>query len=1535
MPLSETQKRMMQYEAGIDVGMSPQESGMGTFPEITPPMAAKQFEGIPFVTAVPATSVDNKLASREMSMGDMAARYSKDYGVSKPEAYNIIDEVFQGLPDSALPVDYNRLDVALGSKRSTAAEAVAAGTREQGQTMRDLEFVGTSLGAVFGGMQQAYFGLLVGERVDNALARLWPDADIRDDEGELQSKAVVPMVVKGLFVGYAGTALDIMTWGGNFGLADKMKDEAREVAEELAATDYRDNMLTGNEVLEYWANGNGLLSNRLPAVGSPERAQYDAAVRENAANNYAAISDKRWGTIALAGIASTGATFDIFADPGILASEIPVKAFQVLRAGALTSSRARVSGAIADKTRRVSDLTRAVNEAEQWVDEAAVMLKNKPTKANKARLDHAEHHLVKQVSRSNVAANPGETVLLRTSPRIHPDHIEPVGGVFLTAPKEVRTALTRRHLSEQVKRSHRMVRKLEKRLERAKGEATQGDLFPPEELGLDANAIAGDLKAARGVAKQWVESRKWFQKRMAASRGNRTEAFFKQARSNQKPYQAAKLTVEPSDDIQPVLRSIQKNIERGIAQGAPEKEILQWERTYSQILEGHESGLRTGGTEIVRSNMSTKGIVEEALYAQRRRALTDNEFPIKDYNNVGTVQAEQRMAFGPDQTERTSEAARILAAGGEIDDITYHGTSVEMYNSSYGERLRAHSGTETRSVKASSQLELAGESDWLGVDPVNTTVDAAQWQQTMGEKMSDLWSRALHPRSWNLRPAGVVQNMREPMRVMQSVNPRLYTRVHNAVHAQEFELIRMNEVFSRELKLLGVYQDVKGSLVPNKAASERFYRIMNMDPTTDDFSKALQVLSETERRSVRRIRQELDFVSDKLGLRGTDRYIEGYVDHVFDARWFDNGAIPPEFQGLDAAGQVFNPYMIERTGARGYVEDLGMALDYYTRAASRKLHMEPLFEDMKESGRLHMLRNPGDQWFAGYLDDMINNFKGKPSTLGQWADKHVGALNARMQARASVTGAAKIAGAAGEQVGAGVAAAGEQIARLPGKAGQLGGAITAEGVRIGEHGSQMALNGIPNYVSGDASRTALGVTALTYSSVLGGSGRYFPMAVATGLATTGSRFGIFGSLRGILTMATPDGRALAKTAGLDKQWVQIMEEAAWTKMGKLAANMPSFNGVTVVGPSITATENMIRGWTFHAAIGDIIRKRGFSSWDDMVEAGLGNSVLSESLRITEEVNHLFGQLGKPPMFGRFSKSGAAASTQFLSFIPKQSEELLAQAMSNPGRIGQYMMISGYLQRTAAKAGLDISEYVGGGFLPNTPDDATSIATETVHTFLDMNSEMGKLAAGQGDQAAAQIAAKTFMRNLQNFVPVAMATHRLINATETLRTGKLFSNGDLVREVDLGEFEWNPADSYMKNIMNLPSGFMSKTGDPADPTELMSILTQLNSVEGTLERRQFMAMRESADRRSAQRMNISDRMTEARRTGNTEGFSRALTEALETGMLPPDITSMVKRAGMEATVPRLMRMQLKSEQNMLDSINTMMRENALYQMRFGR
>jgi hypothetical protein len=113
-------------------------------------------------------------------------------------------------------------------------------------------------------------------------------------------------------------------------------------------------------------------------------------------------------------------------------------------------------------------------------------------------------------------------------------------------------------------------------------------------------------------------------------------------------------------------------------------------------------------------------------------------------------------------------------------------------------------------------------------------------------------------------------------------------------------------------------------------------------------------------------------------------------------------------------------------------------------------------------------------------------------------------------------------------------------------------------------------------------------------------------------------------------------------------------------------------------------------------------------------------------------------MGRSPFVSRrLTNPIVSSATQFLSFIPKQIEELSSQAMRDPGKIAQYLMFSGYYSYHMAQAsGIDTSNYVGLGFITTKPDQLVSPGVDLAVKFFDMTAAWGNLNPDEADRTTA-------------------------------------------------------------------------------------------------------------------------------------------------------------------------------------------------------
>ena len=198
-------------------------------------------------------------------------------------------------------------------------------------------------------------------------------------------------------------------------------------------------------------------------------------------------------------------------------------------------------------------------------------------------------------------------------------------------------------------------------------------------------------------------------------------------------------------------------------------------------------------------------------------------------------------------------------------------------------------------------------------------------------------------------------------------------------------------------------------------------------------------------------------------------------------------------------------------------------------------------------------------------------------------------------------------------------------------------------------------------------------------------------------------------------------------------------------------------------------------------------KLGISSWDELAETGMKSRVVHEALRSSLEVNHMFGALGRSPVIAQtVGKGPAVTATQFLSFIPKQSEELLSQFNRNPGNLAMYMAMSGWMSRIAAEElGMDLTDYVGLGYLPSTPGDLTSPGMDTIIAGMDWLSAVDK-----GDLEASARAVEDFAGSLDSMIPMIVAWKTASKKLEEFTTGRSYNTrGEFDRPMEFGPMDF--------------------------------------------------------------------------------------------------------------------------------------------------
>jgi len=92
--------------------------------------------------------------------------------------------------------------------------------------------------------------------------------------------------------------------------------------------------------------------------------------------------------------------------------------------------------------------------------------------------------------------------------------------------------------------------------------------------------------------------------------------------------------------------------------------------------------------------------------------------------------------------------------------------------------------------------------------------------------------------------------------------------------------------------------------------------------------------------------------ANKLNLP-EDKRIASYITHIFE-KDFIQKEFDPDIAKIitdKVAGSVYDPFLQERLGKSGFIEDAFAALDAYVKRATRKVNMDPALESLKEQAK--------------------------------------------------------------------------------------------------------------------------------------------------------------------------------------------------------------------------------------------------------------------------------------------------------------------------------------------------------------------------------------------------------------------------------------------------------------------------------------------------------------------------------------------------------------------------------------------------------
>lgn len=186
---------------------------------------------------------------------------------------------------------------------------------------------------------------------------------------------------------------------------------------------------------------------------------------------------------------------------------------------------------------------------------------------------------------------------------------------------------------------------------------------------------------------------------------------------------------------------------------------------------------------------------------------------------------------------------------------------------------------------------------------------------------------------------GLLDYLRTPTKVLKKIGL-----------GKEAELLeKAHETYLNDLETeIGRISDW-ASEVPDAGASKRIFKYLDGQKVT---------LNPKEQKVAGEIKTYLSDWADKLGLPQDGR-IAQYITHIFEKDFIEK-EFDPDLAKIIAdkvPGSVYDPFLEQRLGKQGYVEDAWRALDAYVKRATRKYNMDPALEKLKAGAEGQPLEN--------------------------------------------------------------------------------------------------------------------------------------------------------------------------------------------------------------------------------------------------------------------------------------------------------------------------------------------------------------------------------------------------------------------------------------------------------------------------------------------------------------------------------------------------------------------------------------------------
>ena len=172
--------------------------------------------------------------------------------------------------------------------------------------------------------------------------------------------------------------------------------------------------------------------------------------------------------------------------------------------------------------------------------------------------------------------------------------------------------------------------------------------------------------------------------------------------------------------------------------------------------------------------------------------------------------------------------------------------------------------------------------------------------------------------------------------------------------------------------------------VPGKQSNENIFNYLNGEAVK---------LSPGEEKVALEIRSLLKDLAVRQGIP-EDKQIDWYITHIWEQS-INAGEVPEDIAKLIAdkiPGQVYNPFLLERAGREGFKRDTWAAVDAYIKRSIRKIHMDPVLQQIKEKAGSTLDTTSLEKSQFKYLEEYIRNINMRPSDFDTGFNNLIGTI---------------------------------------------------------------------------------------------------------------------------------------------------------------------------------------------------------------------------------------------------------------------------------------------------------------------------------------------------------------------------------------------------------------------------------------------------------------------------------------------------------------------------------------------------------------